>query len=147
MALFLFTKGILAGEPIPVFNEGRMVRDFTYIDDIVEGVVRVIDHPAESDASWRSEAPSAATSRAPWRIFNIGNNHPVELMRYIRAIEAALGREAKLDLMPMQAGDVQATAADTSLLSAAVGFKPHTPVEEGVRRFVDWYCDYYRVAR
>jgi UDP-glucuronate 4-epimerase len=147
MALFLFTKGILAGEPIPVFNEGRMVRDFTYIDDIVEGVVRVIDSPAAPDAGWDSDAPSPATSRAPWRIFNIGNNKRVELMRYIRAIEKVLGREAKLNLLPMQAGDVQATEADTSLLSAAVGFKPDTPVEEGVRRFVEWYCDYYKVAR
>ena len=147
MALFLFTKGILAGEPIPVFNEGRMVRDFTYIDDIVEGVVRVIDHPAEPDPAWKSDAPSAATSRAPWRIFNIGNNKRVELRRYIHAIESVLGREAKLELLPMQAGDVEATEADTSLLAAAVGFKPATPVEEGVRRFVDWYCDYYRVAR
>jgi len=147
MALFLFTKGILAGEPIPVFNEGRMVRDFTYIDDIVEGVVRVIDHPAEPDPAWKSDAPSAATSSAPWRIFNIGNNKRVELRRYIQAIESVLGREAKLELLPMQAGDVEATEADTSLLAAAVGFKPATPVEEGVRRFVDWYCDYYGVAR
>jgi len=147
MALFLFTKGILAGEPIPVFNQGKMVRDFTYIDDIVEGVVRVIDHPAEPDPAWQSDKPSAATSKAPWRIFNIGNNKRVELMTYIRAIETVLGRKAKLDLMPMQAGDVQATEADTSLLSAAVGFKPDTAVEEGVRRFVEWYCDYYRVAR
>ncbi len=147
MALFLFTKGILAGEPIPVFNEGKMVRDFTYIDDIVEGVVRVIDHPAESDPSWQSDAPSPATSKAPWRIFNIGNNNRVELMSYIRAVETVLGRKAKLNLLPMQAGDVQATEADTSLLSAAVGFKPATPVEEGVRRFVDWYCDYYKVSK
>ncbi|MBX3672232.1 MAG: NAD-dependent epimerase [Burkholderiales bacterium] len=147
MALFLFTKGILAGEPIPVFNEGKMVRDFTYIDDIVEGVVRVIDSPAAPDPAWDSDAPSPATSRAPWRIFNIGNNNRVELMRYIRAIEKVLGREAKLNLLPMQAGDVQATEADTSLLSAAVGFKPDTPVEEGVRRFVEWYCDYYKVSR
>ncbi|HQZ45511.1 MAG TPA: NAD-dependent epimerase [Usitatibacteraceae bacterium] len=147
MALFLFTRGILAGEAIPVFNEGHMVRDFTYIDDIVEGVARVIDQPAASDPSWNSEAPSPATSRAPWRIFNIGNNQRVELMSYIRAIESVLGRKATLDLLPMQAGDVQATQADTSLLAAAVGFKPATPVEEGVRRFVDWYCDYYKVSR
>ncbi len=147
MALFLFTKGILAGEPIPVFNEGRMVRDFTYIDDIVEGVVRVIDAPAAPDPAWNSDSPSAATSKAPWRIFNIGNNKRVELMRYIQAIETVLGKKAKLNLMPMQAGDVQATEADTSLLSAAVGFKPDTPVEEGVRRFVEWYCDYYKVTR
>ncbi|MBL0141368.1 MAG: NAD-dependent epimerase [Betaproteobacteria bacterium] len=147
MALFLFTKGILAGEPIPVFNEGRMVRDFTYIDDIVEGVVRVIDNPAASDPSWDSNAPSAATSQAPWRIFNIGNNQRVELMNYIQAIEKTLGRKARIDLLPMQAGDVTATEADTSLLSAAVGFKPSTPVEEGVRRFVEWYCEYYKVSK
>jgi len=124
-----------------------MVRDFTYIDDIVEGVVRVIDHPAEADPAWTSDAPSAATSAAPWRIFNIGNNRPVELMRYIKAIETQLGRKARLDFLPMQAGDVEVTVADTSLLAAAVGFKPATEVEEGVRRFVDWYCDYYKVKR
>ena len=124
-----------------------MVRDFTYIDDIVEGVVRVIDHPAEADPAWKSEAPSAATSRVPWRIYNIGNNRRVELLRYIRAIEAVLGRKARLDLLPMQAGDVAATEADTTLLAAAVGFQPATEVEEGVRRFVDWYCEYYRVKR
>ena len=146
MALFLFTKGILAGEPINVFNEGRMVRDFTYVDDIVEGVVRVIDHPAAADPAFDLEAPSEATSWAPWRVFNIGNNQRVELLRYIRAIEKALGREARLNLMPMQAGDVEATEADTAALGAAVGFKPATPVEEGIRRFVDWYCDYYRVS-
>jgi len=146
MALFLFTKGILAGEPINVFNEGRMVRDFTYVDDIVEGVVRVIDHPASADPAFDLEAPSEATSWAPWRVFNIGNNQRVELLRYIRAIEKALGREARLNLMPMQAGDVEATEADTAALSAAVGFKPATPVEEGIRRFVDWYCDYYQVS-
>ncbi len=127
MALFKFTKGILAGEPIPVFNEGKMVRDFTYVDDIVEGVIRVIDRPH------------------PYRIFNIGNHERVELMRYIRAIEAAVGKPAKLDLLPMQPGDVQATEADTSALEAATGFRPGTPVEEGVRRFVVWYRDYYKV--
>ncbi|MGE0357610.1 MAG: NAD-dependent epimerase [Burkholderiales bacterium] len=147
MALFLFTRGILAGEAIPVFNDGKMVRDFTFIDDIVEGVLRVIDQPAAPDPAWTSEAPSAATSRAPWRIFNIGNNRRVELLGYIRAIEKALGRSAKLELLPMQPGDVAATEADTSRLAAAVGFRPSTPVEEGVRRFVDWYCDYYKVAR
>jgi UDP-glucuronate 4-epimerase len=127
MALFKFTKGILAGEPIPVFNEGRMVRDFTYVDDIVEGVVRVIDRPA------------------PYRIFNIGNHQRVELMAYIRAIEKALGMKANLNLLPMQAGDVAATEADTSALEAATGFRPQTPVEEGVKRFVEWYRAYYRV--
>ena len=126
MALFKFTRGILAGEPIPVFNEGRMVRDFTYVDDIVEGVVRVIDRPS------------------PYRIFNIGNSNRVELMRYIRAIEAAVGKPAKLDLLPMQPGDVMATEADTSALEAFTGFKPNTSVEEGVKRFVEWYRQYYR---
>ena len=127
MALFKFTKGILAGEPIPVFNEGKMVRDFTYVDDIVEGIVRVIDRPQG------------------YRIFNIGNHERVELMRYIRAIESALGMKAKLDLLPMQPGDVQATEADTSALEAATGFRPNTSVEEGVKRFVEWYRGYYKV--
>jgi len=127
MALFKFTKGILAGEAIPVFNEGRMVRDFTYIDDIVEGIVRVIDRPAG------------------YRLFNIGNNKRVELMAYIRALEAALGMKARLDLLPMQPGDVEATEADTMALREATGFKPGTPVEEGVRRFVEWYRSYYKV--
>src|SRR5688572_1085380 len=126
MALFKFTKGILAGEPIPVFNQGKMVRDFTYIDDIVEGIVRVIDRPSG------------------YRIFNIGNNKRVELMAYIRAIEAAVGKQAILDLLPMQAGDVKATEADTTALREATGFSPATPVEEGVRRFVEWYREYYR---
>jgi len=126
MALFKFTRGILAGEAIPVFNEGKMVRDFTYVDDIVEGVVRVIDRPRG------------------YRIFNIGNNKRVELMAYIRALEAALGKKAVLDLLPMQAGDVKATEADTTALREATGFSPDTPVEEGVRRFVEWYREYYR---
>ena len=127
MALFKFTRGILAGEAIPVYNRGQMDRDFTYIDDIVEGIVRVVDRPA------------------PFRIFNIGNNQRVPLMRYIEALEEALGMKARLDLLPMQAGDVLATEADTGALDAAVGFKPATPVEVGVRRFVDWYRDYYGV--
>jgi UDP-glucuronate 4-epimerase len=147
MALFKFTKGILAGESIPVFNHGRMVRDFTYIDDIVEGVVRVIDQPAVADPAWDGASPGAATSSAPWRVLNIGNSHRMELMRYIHALEGALGRTAKLELLPMQPGDVEATEADTSALDVAVGFKPATPVEEGVRRFVDWYRDYYGVPR
>jgi UDP-glucuronate 4-epimerase len=122
-----------------------MIRDFTYIDDIVEGVVRVVDHPAEPDPAWRSDAPTAATSKAPWRLFNIGNNRRVELSRYIQAIEAALGRKAKLDLQPMQAGDVEATEADTSRLDAAVGFRPSITVEVGIKRFVEWYREYYGV--
>jgi UDP-glucuronate 4-epimerase len=145
MALFKFTKGIIAGEPIPVFNEGKMVRDFTYVDDIVEGIVRVVDRPAQPDPAWSGDEPSAATSSAPWRIYNIGNNQRVELMTYIRALESALGKKAKLDLLPMQAGDVTATEADTTALEEATGFKPRTPVEEGIRKFVEWYREYYKV--
>ena len=145
MALFKFTKGILAGEAIPVFNEGKMIRDFTYVDDIVEGVVRVVDQPPVKDASWNARDPAANTSSAPWRIFNIGNHERVELMRYIRAIEAATGKKAKMDLLPMQPGDVTATEADTSALEKLTGFRPHTAVEEGVRRFVEWYREYYKV--
>lgn len=144
MALFKFTQGILAGEPIPVFNEGKMVRDFTYIDDIVEGIVRTIDRPPAPDAKWDAKNPDAATSSAPWRIFNIGNHQRVELMKYIQAIEAAVGKKAKLDLLPMQAGDVLATEADTGALQAVTGFKPGTPVEEGVKRFVKWYREFYK---
>ena len=144
MALFKFTKGILEGEPIPVFNEGRMVRDFTYIDDIVEGVVRITDRPPGSDREWDSHASPAPTSSAPWRIYNIGNHRRVELMTYIRALEATLGVKAKLNLLPMQPGDVQATEADTSALSQATGFSPATPVEEGIRRFVAWYREHYK---
>jgi UDP-glucuronate 4-epimerase len=145
MALFKFTRGILAGEPIPVFNEGRMVRDFTYIDDIVEGIVRVIDRPAQPDPAWDGDDPNPATSSAPWRIYNIGNNQRVELMTYIRAIEKATGKQAKLQLLPMQAGDVVATEADTSALEEATGFRPKTSVEEGVAKFVEWYRGYYKV--
>ncbi|MGZ5584138.1 MAG: NAD-dependent epimerase [Usitatibacter sp.] len=147
MALFKFTRGILAGEPIPVFNEGRMVRDFTFVDDIVEGIVRVVDRPALPDSKWTGERPAASTSSAPWRIFNIGNHQRVELMTYIRALETQLGMKARLELLPMQPGDVRATEADTSALEAATGFKPATAVEEGVKRFVDWYRDYYRIPR
>jgi UDP-glucuronate 4-epimerase len=144
MALFKFTRGILAGEPIPVFNEGRMVRDFTYIDDIVEGIVRVIDRPAQPDPAWDGDDPRPTTSSAPWRIYNIGNNQRVELMNYIRAIEKATGKQAKLQLLPMQAGDVVATEADTSALEEATGFRPKTSVEEGVAKFVQWYRAYYK---
>ena len=146
MALFKFTKGILAGEPIPVFNRGEMVRDFTYVDDIAEGIVRTLDRPAAPNPAWDSNAPDPATSRAPYRIFNIGNNQPVKLMRYIEVLEQCLGRKANLDLMPMQPGDVPATFADVSDLESAVGFRPATSVDEGVARFVAWYKDYYKVA-
>jgi UDP-glucuronate 4-epimerase len=143
MALFLFTEGILAGRPIRVFNRGEMVRDFTYIDDIVEGIVRVVDHPAAPAPGWTGDRPDPATSYAPWRIFNIGNSQPVNLMRYIEVIEQCLGRKAVLELLPMQPGDVRATTADVSDLEQAVGFRPRTSVEEGVANFVAWYKDYY----
>src|SRR3989338_5221783 len=145
MALFKFTKGILAGTPIPVFNEGKMVRDFTYIDDIVEGVVRAIDRPAHKDPAWSADKPDSATSYAPYRIYNIGNNRPVELMRYISVLEACLGRKARMEMLHMQPGDVPATYADTADLGSAVGFKPDTTVETGVANFVKWYREYYRV--
>ena len=145
MALFLFTKGILSGRPIPVFNQGNMVRDFTYVDDIVEGVVRVIDHPAAPDPSWRAESPDPATSQAPYRIYNIGNNRPVKLLRYIEVLEQALGKKAVLDLQPMQKGDVPSTMADVSALEKAVDYRPSTPVEVGIPRFVEWYRSYYKV--
>ncbi|MBL8516665.1 MAG: NAD-dependent epimerase [Betaproteobacteria bacterium] len=145
MALFKFTKAILADETLPVFNHGKMVRDFTYIGDIVEGIARVIDSPPAANPAWDALHPGSATSSAPYRIFNIGNNHRVELMTYIRAIEAAVGKPAKLELLPMQAGDVEATEADVSRLAAAVGFRPATSVEDGVARFVAWYRDYHGV--
>jgi UDP-glucuronate 4-epimerase len=145
MALFKFTSGILAGEPIPVFNRGDMVRDFTYVDDIVEGVLRVIDRPAQADPDWTALAPTPSSSNAPYRIYNIGNNQPVKLMRYIAVLEQCLGKSAKLDLLPLQAGDVPETVADISRLEAAVGFKPATAIEAGIARFVEWYRSYYRV--
>jgi UDP-glucuronate 4-epimerase len=144
MALFKFTRGILAGEPLPVFNRGKMIRDFTYIDDIVEGVVRVIDKPAAPDPQWNGERPDSARSSAPWRVYNIGNHQPVELMRYIEVLESCLGKKAILDLQPIQPGDVPSTYADTAELQAATGFKPATTVETGVRRFVEWYREYYK---
>jgi UDP-glucuronate 4-epimerase len=145
MALFKFTRGILAGEPIPVFNEGRMIRDFTYIDDIVEGIIRVLDHTAAADPSWTGDDPDPARSYAPWRVFNIGNNRPIELLEYIGVIEECLGRKANLDLLPMQPGDVPSTMADVSELEKTVGFRPATTVREGVRRFIDWYREFYAV--
>jgi len=145
MALFKFTRGILAGEPIPVFNNGNMVRDFTFIDDIVEGVVRTIDHVAEPAPAWRADAPDPATSSAPYRIFNIGNNQPVQLLEYISVLEECLGKKAVMEFLPMQPGDVPSTMADVSELEDAVGFRPQTTVREGVRRFVEWYLEYYRI--
>ncbi len=145
MALFKFTRGMLAGEAIPVFNRGDMVRDFTYVDDIVEGVARVMDRPARPNPAWTALAPTPSSSNAPYRIYNLGNNQPVKLMRYIEVLEQCLGKKAKLDLLPLQAGDVPETIADVSRLEAAVGFKPATPIEVGIGRFVEWYRSYYRV--
>jgi UDP-glucuronate 4-epimerase len=144
MALFKFTRGILAGEALPVFNHGKMVRDFTYVDDIVEGVIRVVDRPAAPDPKWSAQQPDSASSNAPWRVYNIGNHQRVELLHYIRTLESCLGKKAELDLQPMQAGDVAASEADTAELQAATGFKPATPVEVGIRRFVEWYREYYK---
>ena len=141
MALFKFTRGILNDEPIPVFNRGEMVRDFTYVDDIVEGVVRVIDRPATVSDGVNEPDRSAS---APWRIFNIGNSHRVPLMDYIQALEKALGKQATLDLLPMQDGDVPATEADVTALESDLGYRPRVKVEEGVQHFVDWYRSYYR---
>ena len=145
MALFLFTKAILEGRAIGVFNEGRMRRDFTYIDDIVEGVVRVGDKVPQPDAAWSGERPDAGTSAAPYRLYNIGNHSPVELLYLIQVLEEAIGRKAEKRYLPMQPGDVPATYADVDDLMRDVGFKPATPIEEGVRRFVAWYRDFYRV--
>jgi UDP-glucuronate 4-epimerase len=142
MALFLFTKAILAGEPIKVFNKGQMQRDFTYIDDIVEGVVRVTDRTATPNPDWDSADPDPGTSSAPYRLYNIGNNSPVMLLDYIAAIEKALGKKADMELLPMQPGDVAATCADIDALEAAVGYRPATPIEEGVNNFISWYLDY-----
>jgi UDP-glucuronate 4-epimerase len=145
MALFLFTKAILAGKPIDVFNYGHHRRDFTYVGDIVEGVVRAMDHVAESNGSWNSDVPDPATSRAPYRLYNIGNQQPVELMRYIEILEECLGRKAVKNLLPLQQGDVPDTWANVDDLARDVGYRPGTPVEQGVRSFVDWYLDYYDV--
>jgi UDP-glucuronate 4-epimerase len=139
MALFLFTKAMLEGRAIDVFNNGDMVRDFTYIDDVVEGVLRVLDKPATADPAFDPATPDPATSNAPYRVFNIGNSQPTPLMDYIRALEQALGIEAKKNWLSMQPGDVPATSADTSALNDWIGFKPDTPVQMGVNRFVNWY--------
>jgi UDP-glucuronate 4-epimerase len=145
MALFLFTKAIIEGRPIDVFNHGRMERDFTYIDDIAQAVVRVLDRVATSDPGYRPEAPDPALSNAPYRVFNIGNHQPVQLMDFIACIEAALGKTAGKNLLPLQDGDVPATYADVDALRDWVGFAPATPIETGIARFVSWYRDYYRV--
>jgi UDP-glucuronate 4-epimerase len=143
MALFLFTKSILAGEPIRVFNHGRHKRSFTYVDDVVEGVLRTLDQPAAPNPGWNALAPDPASSSAPFRLFNIGNEQPVELLRYIEVLEKCLGKAAVMEMLPLQAGDVPDTEADVSELAAAVDYRPKVPVEEGVGRFVDWYLEYH----
>ncbi len=145
MALFLFTRNILAGKPIDVFNYGKHRRDFTYIDDIAEGVVRVLDRPAEPNPAWSGDTPDSATSLAPYRLYNIGNNNAVDLTRYIEVLEECLGRTAEKNLLPLQPGDVPDTFADVDDLVRDLDYRPNTPVEEGVRRFVDWYKDYFKV--
>ena len=145
MALFLFTNAMLAGRPINVFNNGNMERDFTYIDDIIEGVVRVLDKVPVADPNWNRMEPDPATSYCPWRIYNIGNNNKERLMRYIEVLEDCLGRKAEKNFLPMQAGDVPATYADVTDLVRDVGFQPNTSIEKGVRSFVDWYRHYYKV--
>jgi UDP-glucuronate 4-epimerase len=143
MALFLFTRNILAGEPIRVFNHGRHKRSFTYVDDVAEGVLRTLDQPAAPNPAWNALAPDPASSNAPFRLFNIGNEQPVELLRYIEVLEKCLGKAAVMEMLPLQAGDVPDTEADVSELAAAVDYRPKVPVEEGVARFVDWYLDYH----
>ena len=143
MALFKFTKAILAGEPIQVFNYGKHRRDFTYIDDIVEGVIRILDRPAPPNPDWNSDQPDPGTSKAPWRVYNIGNNAPVELMDYIGALEKSLGKKAKMELLPLQAGDVPDTYANVEDLVEQFHYKPATTVEDGIARFVPWYRDYF----
>lgn len=144
MALFIFTKAILDGKPIEVFNQGKMKRDFTYVDDIVEGVIRTLDRPATANPAWSGEKPDPGTSSAPARIYNIGNHQPVELLHFIEVLEKALGKKAEKKLMPLQPGDVPATYADIDDLTNDVGFKPTTPIEVGVPRFVEWYRKFYR---
>jgi UDP-glucuronate 4-epimerase len=145
MALFIFTKRILAGEPIDVFNNGNHARDFTYVDDIVEGVVRSAMRTAVPNAGWSGDNPDPATSLAPYRLYNIGNNNPVALMDFIGCLEKALGKSAKINFLPLQAGDVPKTFADIASLEKDVGFRPATPIDEGIRRFVAWYRPYYGV--
>jgi len=145
MALFLFTKKILAGEPIDVFNYGKHRRDFTYIDDIVEGVIRTLDHVAQPNTDWNGDSPDPGTGLAPYRLYNIGNNAPVELMHYIKVLEDCLGKKAEMNMLPLQPGDVPDTYADVQDLISDVGYKPDTSVEEGVANFVAWYRDFYKL--
>ena len=146
MALFLFTRAIIEGKPIEVFNNGHHQRDFTYVEDIAEGVLRATDHVATADPAWNSSEPDPATSRAPYRLYNIGSNRPIELLRYIEVLEECLGRKAERIMKPLQLGDVPDTFADVTELVAAVGYKPNTPIEVGVRNFVTWFREYYQLG-
>jgi UDP-glucuronate 4-epimerase len=145
MALFKFTRQMLAGEPIDVFNHGHHTRDFTYVDDIVEGIVRTLDRTAAANPAWRGDTPDPQSSSAPYRLYNIGSNNPIQLMRYIEVLEETLGVEAKKNLLPLQPGDVPDTFADVTDLMRDTGYRPDTPIEEGIRNFVAWYKDYYEV--
>ncbi|MDX8378139.1 MAG: NAD-dependent epimerase [Mariprofundales bacterium] len=145
MALFLFTKAILAGKPIDVFNYGHHRRDFTYIDDIAEGILRVLDKTAAPNPKWDGKQPDSGTSKAPWRIYNIGNSQPVELMHYINVLEDCLGKKATMNLLPLQAGDIPDTYADVASLQQDVGYQPSTTVEDGIANFVKWYREYYKI--
>jgi len=145
MALFLFTKAILEGKPIDVFNYGKMQRDFTYVDDIAEGVLRTLDRPAQVDPQWSSDQPDPGSSSAPYRLYNIGNNQPVDLLRFIEVLEQTLGKKAEKNLLPLQPGDVPATYADVADLMRDTGFKPATSIETGIARFVQWYREYYKI--
>ena len=145
MALFLFVKAALEGKKIDVFNNGDMLRDFTYVDDIIEGVVRVIDNPAKKDDTWNGKDVRVSTSSAPYKIYNIGNNNPVKLMDFITAIENKLGKTIEKNMMPLQAGDVPATYADVTDLVEDLDYKPETPIQEGIDKFVDWYLEFFKV--
>jgi len=146
MALFLFARAIIDGKPIEVFNNGHHTRDFTYVEDIVEGVVRAADRPASANPAWDSSNPDPASSRVPYRLYNIGSNRPIELLRYIEVLEQCLGRKAQRVMKPLQPGDVPDTYADVTELISDVGYQPDTPIEVGVRKFVDWFHDYYRIS-
>ena len=145
MALFKFTKNIIDEKPIDVFNEGKHTRDFTYIDDIVNGVIKVLDIPATSNSNWNGDIPDNATSMAPWRIYNIGNNQPIKLMKYIDALEKTLNKKAKINFLPLQPGDVLDTCADTNNLEKQFNYKPVTSITDGVANFVKWYKDFYQI--
>jgi UDP-glucuronate 4-epimerase len=145
MAAFLFSRAILEGQPIQLFNEGRMKRDFTYVEDVVEGILRVLKKVPQPDPNWKSDAPDPASSNAPYRLYNIGHNDPVELLRFVEILETELGRKALKELLPMQPGDVPATYADIDDLTRDVDFRPATPIADGISRFIEWYRSYHHL--